>query len=132
MQTLDWTYLLFIIVITIVIYNNKFFFRICTFLLHHRVYQIGKFLLLIFRHQIEQYHPPKRYFMYRIILSFSKSEILFLYNLRYHEDLEKREGVWCGGAQKTQEPRVTLRSLLSKENIFSNLPAFQDLNGRKR
>jgi len=44
----------------------------------------------------------------------------------YHEDLQKRGGVWCCG---TREPCVTIRSLLPKENIFSNLPAFQDLNG---
>ena len=69
--------------------------------------------------------------MYRIILSFPKSEIIFLHHLRYHEDLEKREGVWCGSAQGIRELRVTLESLLPKENVFSNLPAFQDLNGRK-
>ena len=33
--------------------------------------------------------------------------------------------MWCGGAR---EPRVSIGSLLPKDNIFSNLPAFQDLN----
>ena len=33
------------------------------------------------------------------------------FNLTYHEDFEKQERVWCGG-------------------IFSNLPAFQNLDGR--
>ena len=48
----------------------------------------------------------------------------------YHEDLENRGGVWCGGTRETREQRVTIRWLLPKEKIFSNLPAFQDLNGR--
>ena len=26
----------------------------------------------------------------------------------YHEDIEKRKGVWCGGARETREPRVTI------------------------
>ena len=47
----------------------------------------------------------------------------------YQEDLEKRGGVRSGGARETREPRFTIGWLLPKDNIFSNLPAFQDLNG---
>ena len=54
-----------------------------------------------------------------------------LISLKYHEDLEKREEVWCGGARVTRDSRVTIGELSPKENIFSNLPAFQDLNGMK-
>ena len=49
--------------------------------------------------------------------------------LLYHEDFEKRDFVRCGGARETRESRVTIGRLLPKENIFSNLPAFQDLIG---
>ena len=35
----------------------------------------------------------------------------------------------CGGARETREPRVTIEWLLPKENISSNIPAFQDPNG---
>ena len=45
--------------------------------------------------------------------------------LLYHEDFEKRDFVRCGGARETS---VTKGRLLPKENIFSNLPAFQYLN----
>ena len=48
--------------------------------------------------------------------------------LFYHEDLQKRERVWCCGARETREPRFTIGWLLPKENIFSNLPALQDLD----
>ena len=51
--------------------------------------------------------------------------------LNNHEDLEKRGGMWCGCARETREPRVTIGLLLPKENIFSNLPAFHNLNGIK-
>ena len=37
--------------------------------------------------------------------------------------------MWCGGARENREPRVTIGGVLPKENIFSNLPAFQDPNG---
>ena len=50
----------------------------------------------------------------------------------YHEDLEKREGVWFGGARETQESRVTIEWLLPKENIFLNLAAFQNLKSIKK
>ena len=51
--------------------------------------------------------------------------------LNVYEDLEKRGRVWCGGARGKPEPLITTRCQLPKENICSNLPAFQDLNGRQ-
>ena len=35
----------------------------------------------------------------------------------YHEDLEQRDGVWCGGARETREPHVTTGAL--KASRFS-------------
>ena len=40
--------------------------------------------------------------------------------------------MWCGGARVTRDSRVTIGELSPKENIFSNLPAFQDLNGSNK
>ena len=58
-----------------------------------------------------------------------KAAFLKKRNNYYHEDFEKREGVWCGGARETREPQVTIGWLLLIENIFLNLPSFQDPNG---
>ena len=52
-----------------------------------------------------------------------------LNDLKYHVDYENRGILWCGVARETREPHVTIGRLLPKENIFSDLPAFQDLNG---
>ena len=38
--------------------------------------------------------------------------------------------VWCGGAQETREPHVTIGRTVCKNETTNNLPAFQDFNGR--
>ena len=37
--------------------------------------------------------------------------------------------VWCGGAQNTREPRVTIERTVSKKETTQNVPAFQDISG---
>ena len=48
---------------------------------------------------------------------------------KYHDERGKAGSVWCGGAQETREPRVTIGRPLPVRDILSKLPAFKDLNG---
>ena len=53
-----------------------------------------------------------------------------IYGLTYYTMKIKKSVEGCGVvAHESRVPRFTIEWLLPKKNIFSNFPAFQDLNG---
>ena len=49
----------------------------------------------------------------------------------YHQGLQKRGEVWCGGARETREPRVTIGFCYQKRTFSKISPVFKILMAKR-